>query len=348
MKLTTPEFELYTDASNAKAKDLLELFEAAETAALRPAEGHGKADKPLRIIAFANSEEYAPFRLKSAALGHYLHAGNADYIVLADAEPEHYGAAVHEYTHYAVNRAGYHLPLWLNEGIADLYSTTTSKTGTPLVGGPLSGRLSTLAANRLLQVRDLFAAERASWLYNDGEKTPLFYAESWALTRLLALDDRYAAQFPRLLAEVSAGHSSEDALWDIYRRTPEQFEAELAASIRQVQDGRPVPEAPKTKRFSQPGQVSISDYERRIICAELLAAHPSTAAKAKEQLLELEKRFPEQPQTEELLGHIAWATKHPEEARNHWGKQLRPGRVTSKPSTVLPCCFTQTGLPLPR
>ncbi len=146
IRLATPKFELYTDVSSARAKDLLALFQEADSASLRPLNERSGSEKPLRIIAFANSDEYAPFRLKTGAIGHYLHAHDRDYIVLADAEPEHFEAAVHEYTHYAVHRAGLHLPLWLNEGIADLYSTTTVKTGTPAVGAPLPGRLSTLAA----------------------------------------------------------------------------------------------------------------------------------------------------------------------------------------------------------
>lgn len=153
--------------------------------------------------------------MKTAALGHYLHARDRDYVVLCDAEPEHFEAAVHEYTHFAVNRAGLHLPLWLNEGIADLYSTTAVSAGKPLLGAPLAARLSTLTNNRLVPLRDLFAAGRASFLYNTPEITPFFYAESWFFTRLLALDGRYAGQFPEFLDQVSAGRSSADALWSI-------------------------------------------------------------------------------------------------------------------------------------
>src|SRR5206468_5959988 len=129
---------------------------------------------------------------------------------------------------------------WLNEGIADLYSTTAVRNGTPALGGPLAGRLSTLASSQLLPLRDLIGAGRASSFYNDGESTPVFYAESWAFTRLLALDSRYASRFPELMAQLSQGRSSVDALWNVYRMTPEQFDAELPRSIREAQSGRPV------------------------------------------------------------------------------------------------------------
>jgi len=325
VKLATPNFELYTDTSSAKAKNLLRLFQAAEAVTFRRSDKQpAETNSPLRIIAFASGEEYAPFRLKTAALGHYLHARDRDYVVLSDAEPEHFEAAVHEYTHFAVNRAGLHLPLWLNEGIADLYSTTAVSAGTPLLGAPLAARLSTLTNYRLIPLRDLFAAGRASSLYNTPEITPLFYAESWLFTRLLALDGRYAGQFPEFLDQVSAGRSSADALWNIYRVTPEQFDAELPAYLREMQGGRTVPRASLPEQ-AEPEQTVISKFERGMILADLLAAHPATAPKARQQVLQLDREFPGDPQSQELLGHIAWQSKQSDEARAHWLKAVEEG-----------------------
>jgi len=53
-----------------------------------------------------------------------------------------------------------------------------------------------------------------------------------------------------------------------------------------------------------------------------LAAHPATAARGKEQLLELERESPGRPETQELLGHIAWRSKHPDDARAYWLKAV--------------------------
>ncbi|MFL6452080.1 MAG: tetratricopeptide repeat protein [Bryobacteraceae bacterium] len=326
IKLSTPKCELYTDTNSTTAREILSLFETAESATLRPGDqARRETQGRLRVIAFANEAEYAPFRLNAAALGHYLHARDRDYIVLAGADPEHFQAAVHEYTHYSANRAGYHLPLWLNEGIADLYSTTATKTGHPVLGGPLSGRLSTLNAIRLLPLNDLFAVGRGLSLYTEPEKAALFYSESWALTHLLAMDGRYAGRFPELLNELSAGRSTTDVLWSIYRRTPEEFEAELPAYIRHMQEGRPV--VGISEMQVEPGQATVAEFERRVLWADLLVAHPATAARAKDQLLELKKEFPEQPEPDELLGHLAWDAKHSEEAQRHWGKAIEHGSL---------------------
>ena len=287
IKLTTPKFELYTDTSSTKAKNLLSCssgrgchISGSDTAATG-------MTSPLRIIAFANGGEYEPFRLKAAAVGHYLHSRDRDYVVLSDAEPEHFEAAVHEYTHYAVNRAALHLPR-LNEGVADLYSTTAVNRGTPLLGAPLAGRLSTLKNTRLISLREIFGAGRTSSLYNSPKITPLFYAESWLFTRLLALDARYTGHLltlpPGRQRPVIGAMGALEHLW---HDSGTIRSAELPAYLLQVQGGGSVTTAALIEQ-AEPGEMVVSEFERRLIWADLLAAHPATAARGKEQLLELE------------------------------------------------------------
>lgn len=57
IKLATPNFELYTDTSSAKAKNLLTLLQAAEAVTFRRTDTEPvETNNPLRIIAFANRE----------------------------------------------------------------------------------------------------------------------------------------------------------------------------------------------------------------------------------------------------------------------------------------------------
>lgn len=106
--------------------------------------------------------------------------------------------------------------------------------------------------------------------------------------------------------------------------TPEEFDAELPAYLREVQGGRTVPRVTPAEQ-AEPEQTVISEFERRMILADLLAAHPTTAAKAKQQVLQLDREFPGDPQTQELLGHIAWQSKQSAEARAHWLKAVEEG-----------------------
>jgi tetratricopeptide (TPR) repeat protein len=69
----------------------------------------------------------------------------------------------------------------------------------------------------------------------------------------------------------------------------------------------------------------VPESERLLVWADLLAAHPSTASRAKELLLEISKKYPGTPRSEELLGHIAWMTQQSDEARIHWAKAVESG-----------------------
>ena len=116
-------FDLFTTGSVAESKQALAALEAAQSYFSQSGELPFSDEKVLKVVAFHSTEEYASFRLHKAAFGHYLKGAKQDFVVLSDIHPEHRDALIHEYTHSVVRQAGYNLPLWLNEGIADLYSS---------------------------------------------------------------------------------------------------------------------------------------------------------------------------------------------------------------------------------
>ena len=63
-----------------------------------------------------------------------------DYIVLSEAGRTSCPTATHEYVHLNGNHAGMKLPPWLNEGLADLYSTLKPEGQKILVGSLVPGR----------------------------------------------------------------------------------------------------------------------------------------------------------------------------------------------------------------
>jgi tetratricopeptide (TPR) repeat protein len=110
----------------------------------------------------------------------------------------------------------------------------------------------------------------------------------------------------------------------VYRMTPEQFDAAIAIAIRQPNEGLPLGGTTR-KESAQHQQATVSEFEQRLLWADLLAAHPSTAAKAKALSLELEKERANESRVHELLGHIAWKAKQSDEAQNEWAKAVELG-----------------------
>ena len=104
--------------------------------------------------------------------------------MMQDLLPEHYPMVLHEYTHVVINQAGMKLPLWLNEGFAELYSTMKPVHNKILVGRLIPGRMQVAEAG-LVDLRGILDANAQSPAYNEGSRVAIFYAESWALVHML-------------------------------------------------------------------------------------------------------------------------------------------------------------------
>jgi tetratricopeptide (TPR) repeat protein len=107
-----------------------------------------------------------------------------------DAEGEHPFATVyHEYTHYMLRKADWWLPLWLNEGLAEFYQNTDITDKDVHLGQPSPDDILYLRQNRLLPLKTLLMVDYNSPYYHEEDKGSVFYAEAWALTHYLELND---------------------------------------------------------------------------------------------------------------------------------------------------------------
>jgi cytochrome c-type biogenesis protein CcmH/NrfG len=123
--------------------------------------------------------------------GLFLRGQDGSTILLRlDAEGEHPFATVyHEYTHYMLRKADWWLPLWLNEGLAEFYQNTEITDKDVHLGQPSPDDILYLRQSRLLPLKTLLTVDHNSPYYHDEDKGSVFYAESWALTHYLEIND---------------------------------------------------------------------------------------------------------------------------------------------------------------
>jgi hypothetical protein len=81
------------------------------------------------------------------------------------------------------------IPLWLNEGLAELYQNTDIQVKEVLLGEANTDDISYLRQNRLLPVITLLKVDQTSPYYHEEQKGSVFYAESWALTHYIEISD---------------------------------------------------------------------------------------------------------------------------------------------------------------
>jgi tetratricopeptide (TPR) repeat protein len=102
-------------------------------------------------------------------------------------QPGYYQPVYHEYVHNLLHMNFKWLPLWLDEGLAELYGTSRFNGSSALVGVP-SPRKFVMDNQDLIPLKTLFAVDPSSAYYH-GPKTQLFYAESWALAHYLTFGE---------------------------------------------------------------------------------------------------------------------------------------------------------------
>jgi tetratricopeptide (TPR) repeat protein len=324
--LKTPHFEMYTTNSEKQGTQALKVFEQVRYFFMEANPSKTAPGTPVRIIAFRNEKEYKPYRLNEGAFAYYLRSRKRDYIVMQDISSEHYPAAVHEYTHLIVEHLGLKLPVWLNEGLAELYSSLEPKGKQAMIGKPLPGSVMILRTQPWLPLSVLLSVTRDSPYYNERNKMSIFYAESWALTHMLQFGKDYApGGFPKFLAEIAAGRPAAECFASAYGKTEEQVEADLHAYMHQPSVYAGLLDVQLSKQSLEPEIAPLGDLQRDLALADLLASQQRTAAEAEQRLDELAKQYPGNAEIKESLGYLAWQRGNIAAACDYFGKAEKAG-----------------------
>lgn len=197
------------------------------------------ASPPIVVMAFPNQEAMTPFlplyQGKPGNLAGFFTRGNDENLIVL-ALPETNSAATgmevifHEYTHLLLRRNDEIWPLWLKEGMAEIYSTFETREGYQvIIGQPIGHHLQLLAREPLMPLHELFSVANNSPQYNERSRQGIFYAESWLLTHFLMAGDNlnYRRGFERFSLYMRDGQLPEQAFTNAMRTTLPQMENQL-------------------------------------------------------------------------------------------------------------------------
>jgi tetratricopeptide (TPR) repeat protein len=195
---------------------------------------------PTTVIIFRDDASFTPFKplyqgRPANVAGFFQPGEDVNYIAISldPRQRDPYSTAFHEYVHLHVKDNIPGAPLWLNEGLAELYGSLQFSGNDALLGAPLYPYLHLLREQELLPLNTLFSIGTNSPHYNEQDKTGIFYGQSWALVHYLMLGDRgRQEQFRRFLQQVSRGEDSAKAIEDTYGVSLATVEQELRAYAR--------------------------------------------------------------------------------------------------------------------
>src|SRR5258706_9879197 len=148
---------------------------------------------PTRVYIFGDRRTFEQY--SQAAIGQsdkisgvFLSDRDGNHVLIAGSSKGVDRIVYHELTHYFLrNTVSSHVPLWFNEGLAEFYSTFSASKDTVDVGLPIAEHLAWLHNEKLIPLKDLFAINHDSKEYNEGNRSGVFYAESWALVHYLMI-----------------------------------------------------------------------------------------------------------------------------------------------------------------
>jgi tetratricopeptide (TPR) repeat protein len=197
---------------------LLEQFRAA-VAIIIPSARH--LSVPTNVYVFETRKDLEPFvplyKGKPVAVAGYFQ-GDADATYIAVSASESRNAVFHEYAHMLQQNAMAAIPLWLNEGLAEYFSTFRLRRGDERaeIGRAVDSHVA-LLRDRFLPFNELLTATRASALYNEGDRRSVFYAQAWATVHYIMADvpDGPAA-INRYVEEVRRSESVEQAFTRVF------------------------------------------------------------------------------------------------------------------------------------
>jgi tetratricopeptide (TPR) repeat protein len=238
----TASFHLYSCGATQEVARVAAQLEQFREAYSLLAGAQAVASPPIVVMAFPDQATMRPFlplyQGKPANLAACFSRGSDQNLIVLALSASGTGSLriiFHEYTHLLLRHNQPYWPMWLTEGMAEIYATFEVAGGSRgRIGKPIDHHLRLLADRPLMPLKALFAVTRASPEYNERERQGIFYSESWLLTHYLMLggNPAHKAGFRQLTPLLRQGQSPEQAFTNALHTTLPAMEAELCAYLQ--------------------------------------------------------------------------------------------------------------------
>lgn len=244
VRIESKNFTLIGNASESDMRKVAtKLEEFRQTLALIFPEVKIETPVPTTVMIFKTHDGFRPFKpryngkVNDEVAGYFLAGPYMNYIAIT-AETRGlspYEVIFHEYEHLVTGNNLLHVPLWLDEGLAEFYSSfaTTDDVQKITLGLPLARHLVYLRTHPLVPLKTLLAVDRKSPYYGEGSKAGMFYAESWALVHYLMLgnQEKRKGQLLRFISLLNSDLPIEEMFRQAFQTDYKTIEEELRSYV---------------------------------------------------------------------------------------------------------------------
>jgi tetratricopeptide (TPR) repeat protein len=237
--LRTRNFNVVSNANEGRTREMALRLEQFLSVFAKVFNMRTQSPVPITVLVFKSDDSFKPFKPlyngKPANLAGYFQSGEDENMIALNIEANEQrplATIFHEYTHLLTSYAPRRWPTWLNEGIAEFYSSFKVDKNLVTLGEPIAHHVFFLRANKMIPIQNLIAVDQKSPVYNERDKQGVFYAESWALVHYLILGprskERQLGQFVTLIDE---GKNQTDAFQQAFKSDFPALDKELRAYI---------------------------------------------------------------------------------------------------------------------
>jgi tetratricopeptide (TPR) repeat protein len=243
-KVQSKNFTLVGNAGESDMRKIaFKLEQFRETLTLILPKAAMSTPIPTTVVLFKSDESFRQFKpryqgkIKENVGGYFLPGAHGNYIALALNQQgvNPYEVIFHEYEHFVLNNSLVRLPVWLDEGLAEFYSTFETDGALKVtLGIPVELHILELRTQLMLPFKTLLSVDRKSPQYNESSKAGMFYAESWALVHYLMNGNAQKRQ-PQLVNFINflnSGTPNEEAFQKAFGVDFNTFQNELDNYVR--------------------------------------------------------------------------------------------------------------------
>ena len=343
-------FEVYSRVRESDSRDLLHNLELLRATFLDSLKLVERRKLEVTVYVFKSQRDFQTYGSEAYGPRHqydgfYVHGVDRAVIYLIPGEDRETTRQMifHEYIHHLFDVAEVTPPPWLNEGMADLFSTIAPVAGKLEFGRPLAGRLWQAQTETLMPLDKVFGVDRDSPVFRQGAHTGLFYAESWALMHYLYFgDSKIEPERRRRFIALAMRNSFRDgdqlraSFRDVFKMDYPDMFARLQTYLtsgRYFWTKNAMPAIPPASSY---GMRAVPESEMRLRLAEL-ALRVSRAPAAKLMLMQAVERDPTEIRALEALGAEALRDQDELRARERWSQAVERG-------TRNPAIYRELGL----
>ncbi len=239
LELHIDGFQIYSNASPRVTVEVAQNLESMRRAVSQATSMNVRTPLTTKFYVFRSTATFDPYRdamfdHSRPMTGAFIAHRDGNYIAI-NTERESRSIVFHELMHYFNHNTNPNLPLWLDEGLAEVYSTFRVTGDVVSVGRSKRNHVRALRTRLTMPISRLIAIDRSSEEYSEGSRQNAFYAQSWAMVHYLLFGniDR-KKQMPEFMALIHEGKSTETAVTQAFGISIRKLEAEVRNYVRQM------------------------------------------------------------------------------------------------------------------